>query len=104
HILALTGFRNVVREENAVGLAYPDIEDVIAIRPELIALGVYRPGAPSRANALLEHPALRLYRARYAGEVRLRARDWTCSTRFGARTAARLAAAHDAMDVEGRAE
>lgn len=104
HILELTGFRNVVREENAVGLAYPDIEDVIAMRPELIALGIYRPDAPSQANALLEHPALRLYRARHAEEVRLRARDWTCSTRFVARTAARLATMHDAMDAEGGAE
>ncbi|MEP5261483.1 MAG: hypothetical protein ABJQ72_02725, partial [Nitratireductor sp.] len=37
---------------------------------------------------------------RYAGEVSLRARDWTCSTRFVARTAARLAAAHDTMMEE----
>lgn len=100
-ILAHTGFRNVVREENAVGLAYPGIEDVIAYRPQLLALGIYRPDAPSQANALLEHPALRLYRARYADELRLRARDWTCSTRFVARTAARLAAMHDAMTESG---
>lgn len=98
-ILAHTGFRNVVREENTVGLAYPGVEDVIAYRPQLLALGVYRPEAPSQASALLEHPALRLYRERYAEEVSLRARDWTCSTRFVARTAARLAAAHDAMMI-----
>ena len=99
-ILSLTGFRNVVTEENAVGLAYPDIEDVIAYRPELIALGIYRPDAPSQANAVLEHPALRLYRERYAEEVRLAAGGWTCSTRFVAGVATRLAATHDAMMAE----
>src|SRR5690606_5999771 len=57
-ILAHTGFRNVVTEENVVGLVYPGIEDVIALRPDLFALGVYRPGEPSQANALLAHPAL----------------------------------------------
>ncbi|MBO6633344.1 ABC transporter substrate-binding protein [Parvibaculum sp.] len=99
-ILAHTGFRNVVTAENAVGLVYPGIEDVIALRPELFALGIYRPDAPSQANALLEHPALRLYRERYASEVDLPARDWTCSTRFVAGIAARLAAAHDTMMAE----
>ncbi|MEQ9527899.1 ABC transporter substrate-binding protein [Parvibaculum sp.] len=101
-ILAHTGFRNVVTAENEVGLVYPGIEDVIVLRPELLALGVYRPDAPSQARALLEHPALRLYRERYASEVHLPARDWTCSTRFVAGIAARLAAAHDAMTDERR--
>lgn len=97
NILAHTGFRNVIEGDNAVGLVYPGIEDVIALRPELIALGIYRPDAPSQASALLTHPALRLYRARHADEVHLTARDWTCSTRYVARTAAQLAAAYDAM-------
>ncbi len=100
HILAHTGFRNVIDGDNAVGLVYPGIEDVIALRPELIALGIYRPDAPSQASALLAHPALRLYRARHAEEVHLTARDWTCSTRYVARTAAQLAAAYDAMAGE----
>ncbi|MFN4353379.1 ABC transporter substrate-binding protein [Parvibaculum sp.] len=97
HILGHTGFRNVIRGDNAVGLIYPGIEDVIALRPELIALGIYRPDAPSQASALLAHPALRLYRTRHAEEVHLTARDWTCSTRYVARTAAQLAAAYDEM-------
>lgn len=97
HILAHTGFRNVIEGDNAVGLIYPGIEDVIALRPELIALGIYRPDAPSQASALLAHPALRLYRARHAEEVHLTARDWTCSTRYVARTAAQLAATYDKM-------
>lgn len=96
-ILALTGFRNVITRENAVGLVYPGIEDVIAMRPQLIALGIYRPGEPSQASALLAHPALHLYRERYAHEVHLPARDWTCSTRYVTGTAALLAATHDEM-------
>lgn len=96
-ILAHTGFRNVIESDNPVGLVYPGIEGVIELRPQLFALGVYRAGAPSQASALLAHPALRLYLARHAHEVRLPARDWTCSTRYVARTAAQLAAAYDEM-------
>lgn len=96
-LLDHTGFRNVITETSPVGLVYPGIEDVIELRPELIALGIYRPGQPSQAGALLQHPALRLYREHYAREIRLRASDWVCSTHIVARVAARLAAAHDAM-------
>lgn len=97
YILAHTGFDNVIVEDNPVGLVYPGIEDVIAMRPELMAIGIYRPGQPSQASALLQHPALKLYRGRYAHEVDLPARDWNCSTRFVTAIAARLAAAHDEM-------
>ncbi|MEX1154053.1 ABC transporter substrate-binding protein [Parvibaculum sp.] len=96
-IVSHTGFRNVIAEDNPFGLVYPGIEDVIAMRPELVAIGIYRPGQPSQASALLQHPALRLYRERYAYEVALPARDWNCSTRFVTGIAARLAAAHDDM-------
>lgn len=97
HILAHTGFDNVIRAENEIGLVYPGIEDVIAMRPDLMAIGIYRPGQPSQASALLQHPALKLYRERYAHEVDLPARDWNCSTPFVTAIAARLAAAHDEM-------
>ncbi|MBX3490280.1 ABC transporter substrate-binding protein [Parvibaculum sp.] len=96
-ILAHTGFRNVIGNENPFGLVYPGIEDVIAMRPELVAIGIYRPGQPSQASALLQHPALRLYRTRYAHEVDLPARDWNCSTRYVTAIAARLAATYDGM-------
>lgn len=98
-IVSHTGFRNVVEEENTFGLVYPGIEDVIAMRPELVAIGIYRPGQASQASALLQHPALRLYRTRYAREVDLPARDWNCSTRYVTAIAARLAATYDEMRV-----
>ncbi|MGB6086944.1 ABC transporter substrate-binding protein [Parvibaculum sp.] len=94
-ILTLTGFRNVIAHENPVGLVYPGIEDVIAFRPQLIALGIYRPNEPSLAGALLAHPALHLYRKRHAEKLDLPAGDWTCNTHYVARTAALLAATHD---------
>ncbi|PKQ07052.1 MAG: ABC transporter substrate-binding protein [Alphaproteobacteria bacterium HGW-Alphaproteobacteria-11] len=96
-ILAHTGFSNVIANENPIGLVYPGIEDVIALRPELVAIGIYRPGQPSQASALLQHPALHLYRTRYAHEVDLPARDWNCSTRYVTAIAARLAATYDGM-------
>ena len=98
-IVAHTGFRNVIDNENPFGLVYPGIEDVIALRPELVAIGIYRPGQPSQASALLQHPALRLYRTRYAREVDLPARDWNFSTRYVTAIAARLAATYDEMLV-----
>lgn len=104
HIVAHTGFRNVIDNENPFGLVYPGIEEVIAMRPELVAIGIYRPGQPSQASALLQHPALRLYRTRYAREVDLPARDWNCSTRYVTAIAARLAAMHDEMLAWERAK
>lgn len=103
-ILAHTGFRNVIGNENPFGLVYPGIEDVIAMRPELVAIGIYRPGQPSQASALLQHPALRLYRTRYAHEVDLPARDWNCSTRYVTAIAARLAATYDGMPMREPAQ
>src|SRR5690606_10060802 len=84
-----------IANENPVGLVYPGIEDVIAFRPQLIALGIYRPDEPSLAGALLSHPALHLYRTQHAEELDLPAGDWTCSTHYVARTATLLATTHD---------
>src|SRR5690606_10086125 len=100
--LSHAGFRNVVTETNALGLVYPGIEGVIAMRPDLMVIGAYRPGQPSQASALLEHPALRLYRTRYASELYLPGREWSCSTRFLASTAARLAAMRDDMQQSAK--
>ena len=96
-LMALTGFRNVVTRENAVGIVYPDLTDVIEMHPDLVAIGVYRPGAPSLASAVLRHPALKTYMTRYAHEIRLPTQGWRCSTHFIADTANRFAAAHDRL-------
>ena len=96
-IMALTGFRNVITRENPVGIVYPNLTDVIAMHPDLVAVGVYRPGAPSLASAMLRHPALTAYMNRYAHELRLSTKLWQCSTHFIAGTADRFAAAHDRL-------
>ena len=96
-IMALTGFRNVITRENAVGIVYPDLTDVIEMHPDLVAIGVYRPGAPSLASAVLQHPALKTYMTRYAHELRLSTKFWQCSTHFITGTIDRFAAAHDRL-------
>ena len=101
-IMALTGFRNVITGQNAVGIVYPDLTDVIAMHPDLVAIGIYRPNAPSLASAMLRHPALTSYMNRYAHEIRLPTKLWQCSTHFITGIADRFAAAHDAL-IRGEA-
>lgn len=96
-IMTLTGFRNVVTRKNAVGIVYPELTDVIAMKPDLIAIGVYRPDAPSLASAVLRHPALKTYMTRYAHELRLPTQAWQCSSYYITGIADRLAAAHDRL-------
>lgn len=96
-IMTLTGFRNVVTRENAVGIVYPELTDVIAMKPDLIAVGVYRPDAPSLASAVLRHPALKTYMTRYAHELRLPTQAWRCSSHYITGIADRMAAAHDRL-------
>ncbi|NIJ42959.1 iron complex transport system substrate-binding protein [Parvibaculum indicum] len=96
-IMALTGFRNVVTRENAVGIVYPELTEVIAMHPDLVAIGVYRPDAPSLAGAVLRHPALKAYMTRHAHEIRLPSQAWRCSSHYIAGIADRMAAARDRL-------
>lgn len=101
-LLRHTGFHNVIEQPTPVGLAYPDLENVIALHPQLMALGLYRVGEVSQASAVLNHPALVTYRQRYARTLDLDASQWTCGTPFVAGIAATLAKTHDAMLAEGQ--
>lgn len=100
-LLSHTGFHNVIEKQTAIGLAYPDLENVIALHPQLMALGLYRVGEISQAGAVLNHPALVAYRQRYAHTLDLDASQWTCGTPFVAGIAAALAGMHDTMLAEG---
>jgi len=96
-LLAHTGFENVVKAPAAGAFVNLSIEDVIAARPDFIALGSYRTSQPSLARALLAHNALRTYIETYAASTTLPARLWNCSTPFVAGLADRLAQAHDEL-------
>ncbi|MBI1263004.1 MAG: ABC transporter substrate-binding protein [Rhizobiales bacterium] len=96
-LITHTGFRNVITEPTPIGLAYPDIETVIALHPDLMVLGIYREDEVSQANATLQHPALVAYRRKYARTLNLPARQWTCGTPFVAGVARQLAMTHDDM-------
>lgn len=99
-LLAQTGFRNVISKPTPTGRAYPDLENVIALHPDLMVLGIYRAGEVSQASAVLNHPALVAYRKRYARTLNLDASLWTCDTPFVTATADVLAKTHDAMLAE----
>lgn len=96
-LIAHTGFRNVITRPTPIGLAYPDIEAVIALHPDLMVLGIYREDEVSQANAALQHPALVDYRQKYARTLNLPARFWTCGTPYVAGVARQLAMTHDDM-------
>lgn len=98
-LLEHTGFENVVKAEASGEFVNLTIEQLIDLRPQFVAIGVYREDEPSLAHALLDHPALHTYIARYARTADLPARLWTCGTPFVAEVAERLAAARDAFDA-----
>lgn len=94
-LLDHAGFENVVKANATGSFVNLSIEDLIARRPDFVAVGIYRAHEPSLAHALLDHPALRDYVARYARAIGLPARLWTCGTPFVTGIADRLAAARD---------
>jgi iron complex transport system substrate-binding protein len=98
-LLEHTGFDNVVKREASGEFVNLTIEQLIDMRPDFVAIGIYRPYEPSLAHAVLYHPALQAYISRYARTTDLPARLWTCGTPFVADIAKRLAAARDAFDV-----
>ena len=61
-LMKLAGVRNVAAEQGLDRWGSLSMETLLASRPELIVLTGYRASQPSLANAVLEHPALRLVR------------------------------------------
>ncbi|MFZ2468862.1 ABC transporter substrate-binding protein [Parvibaculum sedimenti] len=97
-LLKHAGFENVVETPSSGGFVNLTIEELIDMRPDFVAVGVYRAHEPSLAHAQLAHPALRDYVAHHARAVDLPAKLWTCGTPFIADIADRLAAARDSFD------
>lgn len=94
-LLDHAGFENVVKASSGGGFINLSIEELIGLRPDFVAVGVYRAHEPSLAHELLVHPALRDYTTRFARTVELPAKLWTCGTPFVTEIADRLAAARD---------
>ena len=61
-LMKLAGLRNVAAEQGLDHWGSLSMETLLASRPDLIVLTGYRASQPSLANAVLEHPALRLVR------------------------------------------
>jgi len=61
-LMKLAGVRNVAAEQGLDRWGSLSMETLLASRPELIVLTGYRASQPSLANAVLQHPALRLVR------------------------------------------
>jgi iron complex transport system substrate-binding protein len=75
-LMKLAGLRNVAAEQGLDRWGSLSMETLLASRPELIVLTGYRASQPSLANAVLEHPALRLVGARRTATVA--APYWDC--------------------------
>lgn len=98
-LLALAGFRNLAGEAGLAQGGPLPLEAVVMAAPRLVVTGTRYPG-PSRAEEILDHPALAALRAQGAG-VTVAGRDWTCGTPFLDRALAPLAAARAALPAPG---
>ena len=88
-ILALAGFANAAAEVGLEGGGYLPMEQVLMLAPDLLVSGQRYPGQ-TRAEAVLDHPAMAALRDRRAGAVS--DADWVCGTPHVLRAVARLAA------------
>ena len=90
-ILRLAGFANIAAEDGLTGGGTLPMERIVMLDPDLVISGQRYPGA-SRAEAVLDHPAMEALRARRAGGVS--DADWVCGTPYVLRALARLVALH----------
>jgi len=77
-ILAAAGFRNIAAEAGIPGGGTLPLEKLVLLQPDLIVTGARYPGA-SRAEALLDHPALAALRAGMPVPPET-GPAWTCGT------------------------
>ena len=90
-ILTVAGFANIAAEDGLRGGGTLAMERIVMARPDLIIAGQRYPGA-SRAEAVLDHPAMAALRERRAGGVS--DADWVCGTPHVLRALARLVSLH----------
>jgi iron complex transport system substrate-binding protein len=90
-ILGLAGFLNIAAEDGIRGGGTLPMERIVMLAPDLVISGQRYPGA-SRAEAVLDHPAMQAMRDRRAAGVS--DADWVCGTPLVLRALARLVALH----------
>ena len=88
-LMKLAGVRNVAAEQGLDRWGSLSMETLLASRPELIVLTGYRASQPSLANAVLEHPALKLERGTRRTAT-VPAPYWDCGLTFSLEAAALL--------------
>ncbi len=88
-LLNLAGFINIAAEEGLRGGGTLPMERIVMLAPDLVISGQRYPGE-SRAEAVLDHPAMIALRERRVGGVS--DADWVCGTPNVLRALARLVA------------
>lgn len=91
-IMTLAGLDNIAPSLGIGEYGTLPLEAMLAARPDRIVHLVYRPGVPSLADAVMDHPALRAHGRRKA-MVNLRGNLLTCGTPLIAGAAEALVAA-----------
>lgn len=76
-ILAAAGYANIAAEQGIIATTALPLERLVMARPDRLITGARWPGR-SRAEAILDHPAL----AAIGSEPRVTDRDWACGTPF----------------------
>jgi iron complex transport system substrate-binding protein len=94
-ILLAAGFANATTEAGITVAGAVPLEKLVLLMPDLVISGQAYPGA-SRAEEVLDHPALRRLRQQQSG-ASLTDAEWICGTPFVLRAVARLIAIRERM-------
>lgn len=87
-ILLAAGFANATAEAGITVAGSVPLERLVLLMPDLVISGQPYPGA-SRAEEVLDHPALRVLQQKQSGAT-LTDAEWVCGTPFVLRAVARL--------------
>lgn len=87
-ILLAAGFANATTEAGITVAGSVPLERLVLLMPDLVISGQPYPGA-SRAEEVLDHPALRVLQQKQSGAT-LTDAEWVCGTPFVLRAVARL--------------
>ena len=93
-LLALAGLANIADEAGISGGGNLAMEQIVMLAPDLVIQSERYPGA-SRAEAVMDHPAIATLRDRGGGA--LADAEWVCGTPHVLRAVARLTALRDSV-------
>lgn len=92
-ILTFAGFANIAEEVGLAGGGTLPMEQLIMLRPDVVISGQRYPGL-TRAEDVIDHPAMAALRDRHAGAAVTDA-EWVCGTPAVLSAIARLTALHE---------